>query len=91
METMFSNFKIRMLNSVNKNPDLLKHVTLLVDGHDNRINYEDISLIKSKLYSYKFKRSGFRTQIYIDSNDMILYVSDSLPCKDNVDGNTIYL
>ena len=46
---MFSNFKIQMLNSVNKNPDLSKHVTLLVDGHDNRINYEDISLIKSEI------------------------------------------
>src|SRR3979490_1756784 len=37
-------------------------------------------------YSYKFKKSGFHTQVCIDMNGMVLFISESAPCKNNTDG-----
>ncbi|KAL1933994.1 hypothetical protein VTP01DRAFT_8084 [Rhizomucor pusillus] len=37
-------------------------------------------------YSYKLKKSGFRTQICIDINQMIIFVSDAEYCGEHNDG-----
>lgn len=81
----FSNLNIRLLTSYIKNPDLLKQCTLIMDGHHNRITYENIDFNNKDLYSWKLKKNGLNTQIIIDNNNMVLYVSDSLPCKNNND------
>ena len=84
LANMFSNIKIRIISARQFNPDLFKHVTLILDGHDTRASYPMAD--KSSLYSYKLKKSGFRTQICTDINDMVLFVSKSVPCKDMNDG-----
>ena len=63
---------------------MFKHVTLLLDGHDTRVN--QIGVEAEKMYSYKFKKSGLRTQVCIDNNSMILFMSKSAPCGENTDG-----
>ncbi|KAF9536572.1 hypothetical protein EC957_010425, partial [Mortierella hygrophila] len=81
---MFSTFEIRLKAAKNFNPELFKHVTLQLDGHDTRATYgaED----KSEGYSYKLKKSGLRTQVCIDITGMALFVSKSSPCKMYNDG-----
>lgn len=81
----FSNLNIRLLTSYIKNPKLLEQCTLIMDGHHNRICYENIYVNNKELYSWKLKKPGLNTQIVIDNNNMVLYVSDSLPCKNNND------
>lgn len=81
----FSNLNIRLLTSYIKNPELLKQCTLIMDGHHNKITYENIEFKKEDLYSWKLKKNGLNTQIVIDNNNLVLYVSDSLPCKNNND------
>jgi hypothetical protein len=88
LSSMFSNVRIRLLSAMQKNPAEFRHVTLMLDGHDTRASYRGES--SASMYSYKFKKSGFRTQVCIDINGMILFVSDSLPCRDYNDG-TMFL
>lgn len=86
---MFSNIQIRILNAKMNNPMRLKNVTLMLDGYDSKISYQDINFDKKRLYSYKFKSSGLRTQFIIDINNFIIYISKSLPCSDYTDGQTV--
>lgn len=81
----FSNLNIRLLTSYIKNPELLKQCTLIMDGHHNKITYENIDFEKKDLYSWKLKKNGLNTQVVIDNNNLVLYVSESLPCKNNND------
>jgi hypothetical protein len=83
LEFLFSNIKIRLLTAKLLNPELFSHVTLYLDGHDTR--GMEIGKNKSDYYSYKLKKPGFRTQVAIDINNMIIFVSDSKPCKHNTD------
>ena len=87
MAKMFSTFPIRVLCAKEKNPELFRHVTLHIDGHDTRLTCEEKS--SSEMYSYKLKKSGVRTQVCIDPNGMAILVSKSLPCKDNGDGTML--
>lgn len=84
-EYFFSNINIRILTGKIKNPELLKNVTLLLDGHHNKIIYENIDVDRRDLYSWKLNKPGLNTQFVIDNNGMVLYISDSLPCKNNND------
>lgn len=81
---MFSTVQIRIMSARTFNPKPFKHITLLLDGHDTRASYPLAD--RGSLYSYKLKKSGFRTQICTDVNGMILFVSKSAPCRDNNDG-----
>jgi hypothetical protein len=84
--SMFSTLEIRIRTANWKNPPLFKHVTLMLDGHDSRATYgED----KAAMYSYKLKKSGLRTQVAIDANGMVLFVSKSASCRDNNDGKML--
>lgn len=87
MENLFGNEKTRILNSYVKNPEFFKHITLLLDGHHNKITLEDIDLKKTELYSYKLRKNGLNTQFIIDMNNICVYISESLPCKMNNDDN----
>jgi hypothetical protein len=74
--------------AVHFNPEDFKHVTLMIDGHDSRATYlnaKDHALY----YSYKLKKSGFRTQVCTDINGMIVFVSKSAPCAANNDGSML--
>ncbi|KAG2211801.1 hypothetical protein INT45_009254 [Circinella minor] len=86
LNNMFSNIRLRILSSRKYNPDLFKHVTLVLDGHDSRINYTDTDLDRSRLYSYKFKKNRLRTQFGADMNDMVLIISKSEFCSGSSDG-----
>jgi hypothetical protein len=81
----FSNKNIRLLTSFIMNPENFKHVTMLLDGHHNRIIYENINIDKNELYSWKLQKPGLNTQFIIDLNKIVLYISESLPCRDNND------
>ncbi|KAG9068281.1 hypothetical protein KI688_011876 [Linnemannia hyalina] len=84
--SMFSSLEIRIRTANWKNPPMFKHVTLYLDGHDSRTTYgED----KAAMYSYKLKKSGLRTQVAIDANGMVLFVSKSASCRDNNDGKML--
>ncbi|KAG2217219.1 hypothetical protein INT45_013964 [Circinella minor] len=87
MDNMFSSIRLRILSAHKYNPQLFKHVTLIIDGHDSRINYTDTEIKHSRLYSYKFKKNGIRTQFVSDMNDMIIYTSKSDYCSDSSDGS----
>ena len=84
---MCSNIKLRILSARKNNPDLFKHITLILDGHDSRINYTDMEMDHSKLYLYKLKKSGLRTPIVSDINNIIINVSKSSFCADCNDGS----
>ncbi|KAI1286531.1 hypothetical protein EDD11_000330 [Mortierella claussenii] len=83
---MFSTPEIRIRSANWRNPPLFKHVTLMLDGHDSRATYGEG---KEKMYSYKLKKSGLRTQVAIDINGMVLFTSKSASCKDNNDGTML--
>jgi hypothetical protein len=85
MYSCFSNITTRLLTSQINNPDLVKHVTLLLDGHHNKIIYENIDIDRDEMYSWKLKKPGLNTQFIIDLNRIAIYVSESLPCRDNND------
>ena len=87
MENNFGNYMTRYLNIYLYNPYMFKHVTLLMDGHHNKITYEDIYLNKKELYSYKLNSNGLNTQFIVDMNNIVVNVSNSLPCKMNNDDN----
>jgi hypothetical protein len=89
MDKCFSSPVLRLLCAKKFNPNLFENITLLLDGHHSKIAYQDINLNKKELYSYKLKTSGLNTQFIIDVNKMCLYVSNSLPCKDNTDDNML--
>jgi len=85
---MFSNIKIRVLCAREMNPNEFKHVTMMIDGHDSRATYINASS-RADYYSYKLKKSGFRTQVGMDINSMILFVSEAAPCATNNDGSML--
>ncbi|CDH61583.1 predicted protein [Lichtheimia corymbifera JMRC:FSU:9682] len=87
LSSMFSSTKLRVLSAHLHNPDLFKHVTLIIDGHDSCINYVNTDIKREKLYSYKFKKNSIRTQIVADINDMILFTSRSEYCAESSDGS----
>lgn len=84
LSKMFSTLRIRILSAKANNPVLFKTVTLLLDGHDTRGTRTGSR--SEDGYSYKLKKAGFRTQVCIDVNGMVIMTSGSLPCKDNSDG-----
>lgn len=88
LRTMFSSTKLRIICAKLNNPDDFKHVTLMIDGHDSRATYINGG-DRSMFYSYKLKKSGFRTQVGIDINGMVLFVSDPAPCAMNNDGSML--
>ncbi|KAF9273201.1 hypothetical protein BGZ88_003983 [Linnemannia elongata] len=84
--SMFSTLENRIRTSNWKNPELFKHVTIMLDGHDSRATYvED----KAAMYSFKLKKSGLTTQDAIDANGMVLFVSKSASCRDDNDGKML--
>ncbi|CAO3609610.1 unnamed protein product [Cunninghamella blakesleeana] len=85
---MFSNVKVRILCANNNNPVKFKNVTLMIDGHDNRACYTK-GHNYAKTFSYKLKKSGFRTQACIDINGMVLFLSNSVHCGENNDGSML--
>jgi hypothetical protein len=85
---MFSSPKLRIYSALKRNPKQFKHVTLIIDGHDSKINYVNTDIKREKLYSYKLKKPGCRTQIICDINEMILWVSNSEFCSESSDDNT---
>lgn len=82
-ESMFSNIKLRIMSSRLYNPIPFKHVTILLDGHDSRIEYQNINIHKKELYSFKFKKPGINIKMIVTN---IIYISNSKFCKSNVDG-----
>jgi hypothetical protein len=82
---MCSSIELRVISSQYCNPIRFKHVTLFLDGHDTRLSYQGHS--SESQYSWKLRKSGMRSQVCMDSNGMILFVSKSEPCKDHTDGN----
>lgn len=86
LQNYFSNDIIRALSASLYNPQNFRSITLYMDGHDNRIVYENVETDKKKLYSYKLKKPAIRTQMCSDVNEMFIYISQSMPCKDNPDG-----
>ncbi|GAA5814173.1 hypothetical protein MFLAVUS_007666 [Mucor flavus] len=81
LQNMSSNIKIRVYSAKIKNPEKFKNITLLLDGHDSTIGYSkpDIST----------QKSGLRTQVLADVNDMVTAVSNSELCGVSSDGETI--
>ena len=44
LNNMFSNIRLRILSARKLNPELFKHITLILDGHHSRINYTDAEI-----------------------------------------------
>ena len=86
LENMFSSTILRIINAKEINPIGFKNQTLFLDGHDSRIDYLKKDIKKRKFYSYKFKKSGLRTQVVCDINQFVIYVSESKPCRSYNDG-----
>jgi hypothetical protein len=82
----FTNYIIRILSAKINNPLKIKNVTCFIDGYDSRVSYQDIHFDKKRMYSYKFKNDGYRTQFLIDINNFIIHISESVPCSDKTDG-----
>ena len=90
LNKMFSNIKIRIISSLLNNPSSFKNVTLYIDGHDGKIKYYDPDTKTKDIKSYKLDGPGLRTQIVVDSNQMIIYISKSDKCGKGSDG-TMFL
>jgi hypothetical protein len=88
LSTMFSSAKVRIMCAKHANPGNFKHVTLLIDGHDSRATYINAA-DRQSFYSYKLKKSGFRTQVCTDINSMVLFVSEAAACGVNNDGSML--
>jgi hypothetical protein len=86
LENMFSTTTLRIINARKINPFGFKNLTLYLDGHDSRVNYLNRDINNKDFYSYKFKKSGTRTQVIYDINEFAIYVSESKPCKNYNDG-----
>ncbi|KAF9910906.1 hypothetical protein BX616_010751 [Lobosporangium transversale] len=87
LANMSSSITLRLLTSRSINPEEFKHITLHIDGHDSRVAY--LNADKASLYSYKLKKSGFRTQVCCDMNSMIVFVSQPAECRDFSDGTML--
>ncbi|KAF8960673.1 hypothetical protein BGZ46_001532 [Entomortierella lignicola] len=87
LATMCSSIALRLLTSRGINPEGFKHITLHLDGHDSRAAY--INADKTSMYSYKLKKSGFRTQVCCDMNNMVVFVSQPAECRDFNDGTML--
>jgi hypothetical protein len=80
LKNWYSTPKLRISGANLANPQDFLHVTVMGDGHDNRIDYSDKTKLKFKnrqLISYKLKRTSSRTQVFIDSNNLPIYISDT--------------
>ncbi|KAF8922829.1 hypothetical protein BGZ58_003730 [Dissophora ornata] len=84
---MCSSLRLRLLTARSINPVGFKHITLHLDGHDSRVVYPRAE--KASMYSYKLKKSGFRTQLCCDMNSMIVFVSQPAECRDFNDGTML--
>ena len=84
---MFSTIRLHILSLYKYNPPLFKHIILIIDGHNSRINYVNTDIKCERLFSYKFKKDSIRTQIVSDMNDMITYTLKSDYCSDGSDGS----
>jgi hypothetical protein len=89
LSEMFSNERIRIMSAMEFNPKQFKHVTLYIDGHDSRTSYLKSTSPTSEFYSYKLKKSGFRTQVCMDTNGMVIFCSESAACSSNNDGSML--
>ncbi|KAG2217748.1 hypothetical protein INT45_005469 [Circinella minor] len=95
---LYKDFWINNYNNINKqalaanayNPNGFENVTLYIDGHNSKIKYYNPNESSSGLYSYKLKGPGLRTQIVVDINKSILYISNSENCAKGNDG-TMFL
>lgn len=66
LENMFSTTPIRIINALKINPLGFKNQTLFIDGHDSRVDYLKKDIDGKTFHSYKFKKSGLRTQVVYD-------------------------
>ncbi|KAF9186222.1 hypothetical protein BGZ51_002170 [Haplosporangium sp. Z 767] len=80
LDGMCSSIRLRLLTARSINPVSFKHITLHLDGHDSRVVYPQVG--KASMYSYKLKKSGFRTQVCCDMNSMIVLVSQPAERRD---------
>ena len=90
LKKMFSTERIRVLSAKLHNPPQFRSATMFGDGHDNRINFSSMHNVigfknKKKFYSWKLKKPGYRTQILIDVNNYVIFVSPSKPALINTD------
>lgn len=83
---LFSNIKIRLLAARLNNPTGFKNATLSIDGHNSKIKDYDPDTKRIKLYSYKLKQPGVRTQFFCDINKMIFLISNSKRYGKSADG-----
>jgi hypothetical protein len=89
-DNKLSNIRIRTLSEFLENPSTPSG-TCFLDGHDTHINYHSVKAVseykQTDFINYKFKfKPGIRTQVLIDTNRICMAISESLPCKKNVDG-----
>lgn len=82
-DNYFTTPKLRTLGARLNNPEEWKDVTCFLDGHDSRLNYNSMKEIdmyrmeRGELFSYKFKKSGGRTQLLYDVNGFYWKLSDT--------------
>ncbi|KAF9993319.1 hypothetical protein BGZ80_010560 [Entomortierella chlamydospora] len=86
LANMCSSINLR-LTSRSINSEGFKQITLHIDGHDSRAAY--LNADKAGMYSYKLKKSGFRTQVCCDMNNMAVFVSQPAECCDFNDGTML--
>ena len=64
----------------------------MYDSHDQRVNYTLLNKLyeisKLELYSYKLKGAGFRTQVCVGVDRMVVGISDSNISFTSVHGST---
>ncbi|KAF8982176.1 hypothetical protein BGZ46_001658 [Entomortierella lignicola] len=87
LANMCSSIRLRLLTARDVNPEPFKHITMHLDGHDSRVAY--LNADKASMYSYKLKKSGFRTQVCCDMNSMAVFVSQPAECRDFNDGTML--
>ncbi len=88
----FTTPKLRLISAKLFNPPQFEHITLYLDGMDTRINYnsqkeiDGFRMERSDLYGWKFKKSGGRTQIIIDTNNFFYKFSHTAKAGTTNDG-----
>jgi hypothetical protein len=86
LSKMFSNPIIRILTARIENNPAFNFGTMFLDGHDSRIEYGALEKYpKSEYWSFKFKKSGVRTQVLMDCQELAIAVSKTLPSAPNSD------
>ena len=65
LSKMFSSPKLRIYSALKRNSKQFKHATLIIDGHDSKINYVDTNIKKEKLYFYKFKNLDVEPKLFV--------------------------